>query len=93
MCAILNGGSADDLLSDRCPVCLSVLSVLSVVSVLSVLSVTLVYCSQTVGLIKMRLGMQVGLGHGHTVSDGDPCPLPQRGTASPNFWPIYVVAK
>jgi len=40
--------------------------------VLSVLSVTLVYCCQTVGRIKMNLGMQVGLGHGHIVLDGDP---------------------
>jgi len=34
--------------------------------VLSVcLSVTLVYCDQTVGWIKMKLGMEVGLGPGH----------------------------
>ena len=33
-------------------------------SVLSVLSVTLVYCGQTVGWIKLKLGMQVG--HGQT---------------------------
>jgi len=32
-----------------------------------VLSVTLVYCGQTVGQIKMKLGMQVGLGPGHSV--------------------------
>jgi len=49
------------MLSDRCPVCLSVC-----------LSVTLVYCGQTVGRIKMKLGMQVGLGPGHTVLDVDP---------------------
>ena len=30
-------------------------------SCLSVLSVPLVYCGQTVGRIKMKLGMQVGL--------------------------------
>ena len=48
------------MLSDRClTVCLSVLSVC--------LSVTLVYCGQTVGWIKMKLGMQVGLGPGHIV--------------------------
>ena len=47
---------------------------------------------QTVGWIKMKLGMQVGLGSGHIVLDGDPAPLPQRGTA-PNFRPIFVVAK
>jgi len=61
------------VLSDHCLVCLSVLSVLSV---------TLVYCGQTVGRIKIKLGMQVGLGPGHTVLDGDPAPLPQRGTAA-----------
>ena len=55
---------------------------------LFVLSVTLVYCGQTVGRTKMKLGMQVGLGPGHIVLDGDPAelPLPQRGTA-PNFRP------
>jgi len=51
----------------------------------------LVYCGQTVGWIKMKLGMQVGLGPGHIVLDGDPAALPQRGTA-PQFWPISVVA-
>jgi len=39
---------------------------------------------QTVGQIKMKLGMQVGLGPDHIVLDGDPAPLPQRGTA-PQF--------
>ena len=34
-----------------------------------VLSVTLVYCSQTVGRIKMKLGMEVGLGPGDIVLD------------------------
>jgi len=53
-------------------------------SVWPVLSVTLVYCGQTVGRIKMKLSMQVGLGTGHIVLDGDPPPLPQRGTA-PQF--------
>ena len=55
------------MLSDRC------LSVLSVT--------TLVYFGQTVGRIKMKLGMQVGLGPGHIVLDGDSAPPPQRGTA------------
>ena len=64
------------VLSDRCPVCLSVC--------LSVLSVTLVHCGQTVGRIKMKLGMQVGLGPGHIVLDGDPAPLPSKGH-SPHF--------
>jgi len=34
-----------------------------------VLSVTLVYCGQTVGWIKMNLGVQVGLCPSHTVLD------------------------
>jgi len=41
----------------------------------------------------MKLGMQIGLGPCHVVLDGDSAPLPQRGTASPNFWPISVAAK
>ena len=67
---------------------LSVCPVLScpVVScpVLSVcLSVMLVYCGQTVGWIKMKLGMEVGLGPVHTALDGTLLPL-TRGTA-PKF--------
>ena len=48
-----------------------------------VLSVTLVYCGQTAGWIKMKLGMEVGLSPGHIVLDSNPAP-PKRGTA-PNF--------
>jgi len=44
----------------------------------------LVYCGQTVGWIKMKLGVQVGLGPGHIVLNGDPAPPPQRVTA-PQF--------
>ena len=51
---------------------------------LSVVSVTLVYSDQTVGWIKMKLGMQVGLCPGHMVLDGDPAPLPLKGH-SPQF--------
>ena len=72
------------MLSDRCLSCLSVMSVLSV---------TLVYCSQTVGWIQMKPGMQVVLGPGHIMLDGDPAPLSQKGAELPNFWPISVVAK
>ena len=43
------------------------------------MSVTLVYCDQTVGWIKMKLGTQVGLGPGHIVLDGDPPPPPPKG--------------
>jgi len=47
--------------------------------------VTFVHCGQTVGRIKMKLGMQVGLGPGHIVIDGNPAPPPQRGTAPTQF--------
>jgi len=60
--------------------------------VLSCLSVTLVHCGQTVGWMKMKLGMQVGLVPGHIVLDGDPAPLP-KGAQTPNFRSISVVAK
>jgi len=43
---------------------------------LSCLSVTLVHCGQTVGRMKMKLGMQVGLGPGHIVLGGDTTQLP-----------------
>ena len=33
-----------------------------------------VYCGQTARWIKMPLGMKVGLGPGHIVSDRDPAP-------------------
>ena len=68
------------MLSDRCPVCLSVLSV------------TLVYCGQTVGSINMKLGMQVGLGPGHIMLDGGPARL-HKLVQPLNFSPISVVAK
>jgi len=61
-----------------CPVCLSV---------------TLVYCGQTVGWIKMKLGMQVGFSPGHIVLDGDP-PVPsQKGTEPPIFGPCLLWPK
>ena len=63
------------LLSDRCNVSLSVCPVC--------LSVTLVYRGQTVGWIKVKLGVQVGLVPGYIVLDGTHLLL-QRGTA-PQF--------
>jgi len=70
------------------------------------MSVTLVYCCQTVGRIKMKLAVQVGLIPSHIVLDVDPGPPPQRGTAAPSptiFGPYldhiyqytcwYIVAK
>jgi len=55
------------------------LSYWTVQSCLSCLSVTLVYCGQTVGWIKMKLGMQLGLGSGRIVLDGDAAPPPPKG--------------
>jgi len=59
---------------------------------LSCLSVMLVYCGQTVGRIKMKLGVEVGLGLCQIVFNGDPAPLAQRATA-PKFLAMFVVAK
>jgi len=56
-----------------CPVCLSALSV------------TLLYCGQTVGWIKMKLGTVVGLGPGHNVLDGNPAR--PKGAQPPIFGP------
>ena len=33
----------------------------------------------------MALGMEVGLGQGHIVLDGDTAPLPQKGAEPPQF--------
>jgi len=63
---------------------------------LSVLSVTLVYCSQTFGGIKMKLGTQIGLGLGNIVLHGDPAAPPQKknnGALLPQFSPMSIVAK
>jgi len=56
---------------------------------LSCLSVTLMYCGQTVGWIKMKLVMEVGLGPGHIVLDGDPSAPTKRVTAIPIFAHVY----
>jgi len=43
---------------------------------------------------KMPLGMEVGLGSGDFVFNGDPAPPEKKGTAPPpNFWPMSIVAK
>jgi len=56
------------------------------------LSVAQVYCGKTVGPIKMKLGMELGLGPGHVVIalDGDPAPLPKKGHSPPNFGPCLL---
>ena len=68
-----------------CPVCLSVCPVHPQFS-------TDVYCGQTAAWIKKPLSTKVGVGLLDIVLDGDPAPLPYRGTA-PNFRPLSVVAK
>jgi len=57
---------------------------------LSCLSVILVYSVQTVGRIKIKLGMLVGLGPGHIVLDGDPAPVPPKGHSPPIFSPYLL---
>ena len=43
--------------------------------------------------IKMPLGMELGLGPGDFVLDGDPAPPPQKGRIPAKFWPMFIVAK
>ena len=45
---------------------------------------TLVHCGQTLGRIKVKLGMQAGLGPGHFVLDGDTAPS-LKGHSPPIF--------
>ena len=56
---------------------------------LSCLSVTFVHCGQTVGRIKMKHGMQIGLGPGHIVLGVDPLP-PPKGAQPPIFGPYLL---
>jgi len=65
---------------NRSPYAVGLLSVLSAMS----------YCDQTVGGIKVKLGMELGIGPGHIVLDGEPV-LPWRGTAA-NFRSISIAA-
>jgi len=51
------------------------------------------YCGQTVGWIKMPLGMEVGLSPGHIVLDRDPASASKRGTTSFSFRAMSVVVK
>ena len=70
------------MLADRCLSCLSVCPVLSVM---------LAYCGQTVGWIKMKLSVQVGLGPGHIVLDGDPAPPSAKWHSPPPIFGPYHV--
>ena len=53
------------------------------------LSLTLVYCGQTVGWIKMKLGMHVGLGPGQIVLDGTQLPSP-KGALPPSQFSAHI---
>ena len=84
------------MLPDRCPV----------LCVLSCLSVTLVYCGQTVGWIKMKIGTEVGLSPGFSskrpavlkiligVGPGDIVldgdPAPPKKAQPPSFGPCLL---
>ena len=78
------------MLSDRCPYVLSVPSVC-----LSCLRRWCIVAKRTVGWIKMKVGVEVGLGPGHIVLDGDSAsPPPEKGgTALPSFGPCIVAKR
>jgi len=44
-------------------------------------------------LMKMPLGMELGLGPGNFGLDGDPAPLLKKGAEPRNFGPMFIVAK
>jgi len=48
-----------------------------------------VRCGQTAGWTKMPVGMEIGLGPGDFVFDGDPAPPEKRVQPPHNFWPVY----
>ena len=53
-----------------------------------------VRCGQTAGWTKMPLGMEVGLGPGDFVLNGDPATPEKRAhSLTPNFWPMSIVVK
>jgi len=41
----------------------------------------------------MPLGMEVDLGPSDILLDGDPASPSQKGARTPNFWPMFIVAK
>jgi len=51
---------------------------------------TFVYCGQTVGWIKMKLGIEVGLGPSHIVLDVDPAPPLRKGAQPLIFGPCLL---
>jgi len=77
-------------MADVCTVSVLLVGRYRIVACMSVLSITLVYCGQTVGSIKMKLGTEIGLSPGHIASVGVPAPPPKRGTAPPIFGPCLL---
>jgi len=71
-------------------VSLYTIGLLSVLSCPVCLPIMLVYCDQTVGWIKMKLGMKVGLGTGHIVLDRDPSPLLKKWAELPPQFLAHV---
>jgi len=69
------------MLSEHCPV----------LSCLSVCDVGVLWPNSW--MIKMKLGMQVGVSPGHILLDGDPAPPPLKAHSPPNFPPICVVSQ
>jgi len=49
-----------------------------------------VYCGQTAGWIKVALGIEVGLGPGNIVLDGDTAPIPQNRDRPPSQFLAHV---
>jgi len=43
--------------------------------------------------IKMSLGMELALGPGDFLLDGDAAPPPQKGAEPPNSRPMFIVVK
>jgi len=83
-------GATNRVSTDKMVICFWATICKTVHHCLSVLSVALVYCGQTIGWIRMPLIMEVDLGPGHIVLDGDPASA-KRGTAPPpTFRPTAV---
>jgi len=50
-------------------------------------------CGQMAAWIKMSLDVELGLGPGDFVLNGNPAPPPQKGNGAPIFRPMFIVAK
>jgi len=72
------------------PYAVGLLSIFGLTVCLSCLSVTLVHCGQTVGWIRMPFGIEVGLGPGHIVLDGDPASPSKKEYSLPISGPCLL---